>query len=128
MSYTLEDKQKIFLELPPKITYEVSKTMYGGIMSELTFFNGKDPTFIGLIVPLLSPLYVKSGEFVFKKGNHPNYIFFIIKGRVSFMIESKNICYKDMIEGCYFGEIDLINDRPRSFTVKATQNSELLTL
>ena len=44
-------------------------------------------------------------------------IFFITSGRVSFHIERKNISFKDMIEGGYFGDIDIMFRRLRSFTV-----------
>ena len=54
--------------------------MYGGIIKKIHFFDGKDPAFIGLIVPLLSPLFVEADDFIFRKGNHPNYVFFIVKG------------------------------------------------
>ena len=55
-------------------------------------------------------------------------IFFITSGRVSFHIERKNISFKDMIEGGYFGDIDIMFRRLRSFTVIASVDSCFLTL
>jgi CRP-like cAMP-binding protein len=55
-------------------------------------------------------------------------VFFIAKGRVSFIVERYNIAFKDMIEGGYFGEIDILFKRHRSFTVISAVETELLTL
>jgi CRP-like cAMP-binding protein len=44
-------------------------------------------------------------------------MYFIAKGRVSFIVERYNIAFKDMIEGGYFGEVDIIFKRNRSYTV-----------
>ncbi len=52
-------------------------------------------------------------EFVFRKNTHSNTIYFITTGRVSFYIERKNISFKDMIEGGYFGDIDIVMRRQR---------------
>jgi hyperpolarization activated cyclic nucleotide-gated potassium channel 1 len=79
-------------------------------------------------VPLLTPLKVGIHEIIYRKGNHPNAIFFITKGRVSFFVEKKNVAFKDMIQGGYFGDIDIILRRPRQYTVIAVEESDFLTL
>ena len=102
--------------------------MHNGIIKNIRFFDDKDNNFIGSIVPLLTPLKTMKHEFIYKKNNHPNAIFFITQGRVSFFIERKNIAFKDMIEGCYFGDIDIIFKRKRKFTVISAVDSDFLTL
>ena len=102
--------------------------MYNGIVKKIHFFDDRDSNFIGAVVPLLTPLKVPKYEIIFRKGNHPNAIFFITKGRVSFYVEKKKITFKDMVEGGYFGEIDIIVRRPRLYTVIATEESHFLTL
>ncbi len=91
--------------------------MHEGIINKIRFFDEKDNNFIGSIVPLLNPLKTLKHEVIYKKGNHPTAMFFITKGRVSFFIERKNISFKDMIEGCYFGDIDIIFKRKRKYTM-----------
>ena len=108
---------KIFEELPPLLKSEIAKEMHAGIIKKIRFFDDKDNNFIGSIVPLLSPLKTMKHEVVYKRDNHPNAIFFITHGRVSYFIDRKNIAFKDMTEGCYFGDIDLIFKRKRKFTV-----------
>jgi len=55
-------------------------------------------------------------------------MFFITKGRVSFVIEKKQIPFKDMLEGGYFGEIDIIFKRTRSFSTRSAVDTDFLTL
>lgn len=102
--------------------------MHGGIIKKIKFFDDKDNNFIGSIVPLLSPLKTMKHEVIYKKGTHPNAMFFITNGRVSFFIERKNIAFKDMIEGGYFGDIDIIFKRKRRFSVISAAESDFLTL
>jgi CRP-like cAMP-binding protein len=102
--------------------------MYFGIIKKIRFFDDKDNNFIGSIVPLLTPLKTAKNEFLYKRHSHPNAIFFITKGRVSFFIERKNIAFKDMIEGCYFGDIDIIFKRKRKVSIISAVDSDFLTL
>jgi hypothetical protein len=51
--FSMSDKQQIFSELPTNITSQIAKEMYSGIIQTIKFFQDKDSTFIGLIVPLL---------------------------------------------------------------------------
>lgn len=122
------DKKELFDELPVKLRSDIAKSMYNGIVNKIRFFEDKDSNFIGNIVPLLTPLKVQKYDIIFRKGNFPNAIFFITSGRVSFYLEKKNITFKDMIEGGYFGDIDIIVRRPRLYTVIATEDTDFLTL
>lgn len=114
--------------MPPSVKSEIAKEMHNGIIKKIRFFDDKDNNFIGSIVPLLTPLKTFRHEVIYKKENHPNAIFFITHGRVSFFIERKNIAFKDMIEGCYFGDIEIIFKRKRKFTVISAVDSDFLTL
>ena len=102
--------------------------MHDGMIKTIRFFDDKDSSFIGAVAPLLTPLKVNKHEIIYRKGNHPNAIFFITKGRVSFFIENKSIAFKDMIQGGYFGDVDIILRRPRAFTVIAATDSDFLSL
>jgi CRP-like cAMP-binding protein len=43
-------------------------------------------------------------------------------------MESRDIAYKDMLKGAYFGEIEIIFKRVRSSTVSSRIESHFLTL
>jgi CRP-like cAMP-binding protein len=103
--------------------------MHEGIVKKINFFDDKDQTFIGVIVPLLQPCKAKKDDIVYQKGSHSSAIFFITKGRISFCLEEESdIGYLDIIMGSYFGEIEVIKSIPRIFSVKAADHSDFLTL
>lgn len=91
--------------------------MHDGIIKKIRFFDDKDNAFVGSVAPMLQPRCAKKNEIVFRKGMHPNAIYFVTSGRVSFYHERKKLAFKDMGEGGYVGDIDIIFRRVRSFTV-----------
>lgn len=102
--------------------------MHDGVIKKIKFFDAKDSNLIGSIVPLLTPLKSNKKEFIYRKASHPTAIYFITKGRVSFFLEKKRIAFKDMVEGGYFGDMDIIFKRKRSFSMLSIVNSDFLTM
>lgn len=47
--------------------------MYKGLTNSIPFFVNRDKVFIAELVPLLIPLKVNSNEFIYKKGESPNF-------------------------------------------------------
>ena len=60
-NFLWSDKKRIFAELPPILRSEVAREMHGGIIKTIKFFNDKDNSFIGIVVPLLTPLATLEG-------------------------------------------------------------------
>lgn len=79
------------------------------------------------MIPKLTPLRVKKGEYVYKKGQHAHKVYILFKGRVHFMSGS-NCIFRQFIEGSYFGEIEIFKNIPRQFAVKAAEECELMEL
>ncbi len=122
------DKQRIFEELTPKIKCEIAMIMHNGVIKKLRFFDDKDSNLIGSIVPLLTPLKTMRHEYIYRKNSHPTNIYFITHGRVSFFLDKTGIAFKDMIEGGYFGDLDVIFRRKRRYSIIATIDSDFLTM
>ena len=70
----------------------------------------------------------KRGHFIYEKGQHADEMYFIVEGRVNFVIEDEGIIFNTMIEGSYFGEAELIRSKPRDFSTLADTNVKLLSL
>lgn len=102
--------------------------MHLGVIKKIRFFDDKDSNLIGSIVPLLTPIKTLKNEFLYRKNSHPSSVYFITHGRVSFFIERKNIAFKDMIEGGYFGELDIIFKRKRRYSMISTIDSDFLQM
>lgn len=59
--------------------------MHSGAASKVNFFIGRDKIFICKIVPFLTHLHVRAGEYVYKEEDHADEIYFIIAGRAEYL-------------------------------------------
>jgi CRP-like cAMP-binding protein len=86
--------------------------MHKEIMKKVRFFRNKPPHFIAFIGPLLRPLRVEGGHFVFKEGDPIEHIFFLIKGDAAYVNihinKEQPLIYMRINPGYNFGEIDFV--------------------
>ena len=127
-SLSWSDKQNLLSELPKKLRYEVALAMHQGAAKSLHFFDGKDPIFVAAIVPFMQPIFVKAKVSVFQQGEYADEVYFIVKGRVAFVLEEGGFVYRTLHEGAYFGDIEVIQMTPRRYSVSAAVNCNLLTM
>ena len=92
-------------------------------------------------MPLLIPLKVNSNEYIYKKGESPNFgtslsynkinwilVYFLLSGRVNLVSGTYDVSFKTFISGSYFGETEIIDNCLRIFSVKTEIDSDLLVL
>jgi CRP-like cAMP-binding protein len=53
---------------------------------------------------------------IYRKGDFAEEVYFILEGKVGYIFTSKNIKFKTMIAGSYFGEVEIIDHTPREFS------------
>lgn len=83
--------------------------MHKEIIKKVYFFKKKPPHFIAFIGPLLKPLRVEEGSFVYKEGDPIESIYFLTKGQAAYVNIDINDCpYLTIDPGYYFGEIDFV--------------------
>jgi CRP-like cAMP-binding protein len=51
----------------------------------------------------------KPKVFLYRKNDYADEVYFISKGRVLFVYGPSNFTFKTMLEGSYFGEIELLD-------------------
>lgn len=126
--FSWSDKQSIFNELPKHLRYEVAMAMHHGAARHITFFHTKDQVVISAIVPFLKPVFVSYNEFVYKKKEYAEEIYFIVRGRVSYIFGKENSKLTPMQRGSYFGDIEVMLQVPRKYSAKAMRDCELLIM
>lgn len=126
--FSWNDKQSIFNELPRILRHEISFAMHGGAARNLDFFQEKDPAIISAIVPFLVPVFVKTDNFVYRKGEYSEEIYFVVKGKMNYMDEEDRKVLRSILSGRHFGEIEVVLKVERVYSVKAYKNSELLMM
>jgi Ion transport protein/Cyclic nucleotide-binding domain len=122
------DKMNIFNELPKNLRYEVSLAMYNGAITRIDFFKNKDHVLIGSIAPFLQPIYFNANEFIYRKGEYSEEIYFNMKGRIAYTFGNDNLCVFSVQLGDYFGDIEVALKRLRQCSARALRNSELLIM
>lgn len=122
------ERNEFFDEIPIDVKSEMAEIMHRGVITKLKFFKNKDRVFIATMVPLLQPLKVTKGEIIYRTGEYPINMYFIISGRVNIVVGAHMLNLKTYVQGSYFGEIEMVNNTIRSSTIRAEMDCELLTL
>ena len=126
--FSWADKHNIFTELPRQLKYEVALAMHQGAIKQIQFFQDKDPVFISSIVPFLQHLFVRAYDYIYKEKEYADEIYFIARGRVSYVYGASKIIYKTLQKGAYFGDIEVMEMIPRKYTIQALSDCDLLTM
>jgi hypothetical protein len=122
------DKQNLFNELPKQLRFEVSMAMHKGAAKCIDFLRDKDSVLVSSIVPFLQPIFIQAEEFIYKKGEYAEEIYFITKGRIVYTYAKTNIELQSIQLGDYFGDIEVALEVFRKCSAKAARNSELLIM
>lgn len=109
--------------------------MYSQELQGIGFFANKTPRFISTVAPLLRPVTVTKGEYIYMKGDMIDGIYFIKQGRACY-VEPRpqaDLIFASLTTGAYFGDVDFVAannilEGTRNFTVKAMKDVELLVL
>jgi predicted acylesterase/phospholipase RssA/CRP-like cAMP-binding protein len=105
--------------------------------SELDAFLASIPFFASLddatqlqVAEQFEPVHVAAGDVVIAQDDPGDGLFLLLSGRlrVSVAVDGAERVLHDLARGAIIGEIALLSDRPRSATVRAVRDSDLLLL
>lgn len=96
------------------------------LLTRLPLFAPLPPATIEHLARSLQPLRVKAGEEIVREGEPGDRFYVVASGEVDVAAEGKAL--RSLGPGEYFGEIALLRPVPRTATVIAREDSELLTL
>ncbi len=84
----MTDKRGLLKALPGTLRVELSNIMYSEELKNIKFFKNKSPKFVASVAPLLKPLKVCKGEYIYLKGDSLDGIYFIKKGSAAYVERS----------------------------------------
>lgn len=124
---TMGENQRTWLlsMLSKELKYDICLGMNGEAAMGIGFFAGKDTVLVNLIVPRLDYVCLKAIERVYSRSDDPDGVYFIVEGRVSYVI-GDNISVKAVVKGGHFGEIELTKKTTRKFTMVTTEITSFL--
>lgn len=126
----MEDDRRMVLigKMSKKIRLDIATSMFDGLPKNIFFFYERTEAFITDVVPKLNLLQTIENEVIYRKGEHATEMFFIGEGRVSFVFGEDSLEFKSMVQGSYFGEIELLEKASRVFTVVSEVPCKFLVL
>lgn len=84
------------------------------------------------VAPYFEEAHFKAGSLVFKEGDPPDFIALVRKGKVEIKkqteFKGKQIILAHMTKGSVLGELAVFDDFPRSASVEAIEDTDLLIL
>ena len=98
-------------------------TMARFVLPKTPFFAVLTPELFRMAVERVQLIQLAAGETLFAKGEPGDTLYVVAWGEVAVLVpqEVARLC-----EGDFFGEISLLADRPRTATVRATVDSQVL--
>jgi voltage-gated potassium channel len=95
------------------------------LVARVPLFNGLDAAAVSQIIPLLYSRTYDAGEVIVRRGMPGDNMFFVVSGEVMVEAEGGDIALR---EGDFFGEMALLEQRPRANTVRAAGRVRALVL
>jgi MFS family permease len=97
-----------------------------GLLRSLPLFHPLPPTTAEQLAASLVPVRVPAGEDVFRQGDSGDRFYVVENGEVVVSVDGQPV--NRLGRGGYFGEIALLRDVPRTATVTAETDTDLLAL
>lgn len=101
------------------------------LIRSVSLFKSFNTEELYTLLRLTDTLHFNSHEFIFQEGDKDHSLYIIIRGSVQIMKtinEEEDIELAFMRTGDYFGELSLIDNEPRSASVRTFEETEVLRL
>jgi Cyclic nucleotide-binding domain/Ion transport protein len=120
------DETSFLSELPLGLKNEVSLYLKRDMIKRISLFQNIDDNFLREVSIRMRPLIFTPGDFIFKKGDKGNEMYFVIKGNLEVITDTGTI--NTLTDGDFFGEIALFQKVDRTASVRALSYSDLYIL
>lgn len=123
-------------DLPLPIQTELSYTMHKDLIQNLLFFdnsrfvdNEEKTKFIAKIGPHLTSRNCAKDDVIYSVNMPPDFMYFLMSGTVALVLpEFDDFEFIKISAGYHFGDIELIYDERRRFTIMAKEDTKILKL
>jgi small-conductance mechanosensitive channel/CRP-like cAMP-binding protein len=110
---------------------ELDRVEVSKLLSSIDFLQDLTNDALGEVIDRIKPVIFSDGEYVIKQGEEGDTFFIINRGKVEISAVDPNndvFLLRNMEKGDFFGEISALTGEPRTASVKAAGDVELLML
>ncbi|GAB4423048.1 MAG: hypothetical protein OHK0011_02680 [Turneriella sp.] len=122
------DETSVLEDLPQSLKLQVALHLNKDIIEKVPMFKGAPEELIRQIVLNLKPALFTPGDYIFRKGELGDQMYFISRGKVEIVSEDGQTVYATLTDGAFFGEIALLFSSERTASVRAAEYCDLYTL
>ncbi len=84
-----DDRGEFLKELPTKLQTDLAYIIHKEDVAKFPFFIDKSKNFIAAIAPMLKPIKILKGGFIYEEGDPADSIYFLLNGVASLVIKDK---------------------------------------
>ncbi|MBN1280015.1 MAG: ion transporter [Candidatus Thermoplasmatota archaeon] len=121
-------EHELLTTLPQSLKTEISTHLHKQLIEHVPFFKNTDTAFISHIISQLKLQVFLPGDFIFRRGDIGNCMYFICNGSVDVLSDDESTSVATLKEGDYFGEIALVKKVARTRSVVAKEYCNLYIL
>jgi diguanylate cyclase (GGDEF)-like protein len=101
------------------------------VLAASPLFAEMSETELNAVTAFMDRRWIKKGETIFNEGDKGEELFFLISGGLNAYLDQGNGTKSQVFsvtEGSFFGEMSVISQKPRSATIVAVEDSDLMVL
>ncbi len=101
------------------------------VLSEVPLFNGFNVQELELVASYANLTGIKKGDTLFEEGDRGDYVCFVVSGKLDVLKESDKgepMVLTTLSRGRSIGEGSIVDDSPRSATVRARTDASMIIL
>ena len=101
------------------------------VLAKSPLFADMDESELSSVLPFLDKNEVKKGDDVFREGDTGEFMYILLSGKLSAYVSQPDGTQRPMFEikpGDFFGEMSIIANEPRSETLTAAEDTEIMAL
>ena len=122
-----KDESTILADLPDTLRTEVTLCLNREIIHKVPIFKNVKDEFIRQIANCLKPAVIVPDDYIIRKGELGEEMFFLSRGKAELLDEQGNVLGV-FSDGSYFGEMSLLLRQPRMADIRAVEYCDVYIL
>lgn len=112
--------------LPSHLVNEIVAQMEPSVIRQVPLFANADASFQRAMLRICRPVLCLKGDYLIRQGEIGQEMYFVKTGKLEVTVNGKKVTEK--LPGEYVGEISVVFAQPRTASVIATEDTELLSI